>query len=562
MGQQDMENLAQSSVFDQEGGDDQVFCAAEAQGQTPEDLDLHVWQLLTRTALAHPDREAVVSVWQPQRLSGSTQPSDIAKDRWLRWTYQQLFDKSSLLASALCELGCRPGMRLGALLWNSAEWALIFWATASLGITFAPIDPRDAAEARRMLKMIRADIVVVQDEQLALIIDNEIMARQPDKIRIQCSGRTPQGWHSLHRLCSDESAATIHAGINGGRAYDLNAVVLIVFTSGTSGAAKGCTHNSRNLISQTNNYDPNEDPSVVDRWLVHTPVSHIFAINNMLRAWRLGDTVVFPSKAFDVDLTIRALTIEECTIISATPTLVKALTSHPSFPGADAVKLNLVTIAATMVRVDDIRLCKDRLGAKDSVQAYGMSEGAPLISWSRTDEKLKIGFHPGVGKALPGAAIRICHPMTGKLLSRNEIGELHVSGPSVIDAYLDDADPGSFYEDTASRWLKTGDQAMMDSDDVVHILGRFKDIIIRGGENINPKVIEAALVVLPGVKVSSNALPQNNAGVLIELSGSACRRSSRPGGRGASGSGGEARFDCIQDASAKKGLRLGSKVCS
>lgn len=502
-----MENLAQSSVFDQEGGDDQMLCAAEAQGQTPEDLDLHVWQLLTRTVLAHPNREAVVSVWQPQRLSGSAQPSDIAKGSCLRWTYQQLLDKSSLLASALWELGCRPGMRLGALLWNSAEWALIFWATASLGITFAPIDPRDVAEARRMLKRIRADIVVVQDELPARVIDNETVALQPAMIRIQCSGKAPKGWHSLEHLCSDESAATFHAGINGDRAYDPNAVALIVFTSGTSGTAKGCTHKSRNLISQTNNYDPNEDPSVVDRWLVHTPVSHIFAINNMLRAWRLGDTVVFPSKAFDVDLTIRALTVEECTIMSATPTLVKALTSHPSFPGADAVKLNLVTIAATMIRVDDIRLCKDKLGTKDSIQAYGMSEGAPLISWSRTDEKLKNGFHPGVGKVLPGAAIRICHPKTGKLLSRNETGELHVSGPSVVDAYLDGADPDSFYDHKASRWLKTGDQAMMDSEGVVHILGRLKDIIIRGGENINPKVIEEALVVLPGVEVSFNASP-------------------------------------------------------
>lgn len=557
-----MENLAQSSVFDQDGGDDQVFCAAEAQGQSPEDLDLHVWQLLTRTALAHPNREAVVSVWQPQSLSGSSQPSDIAKNSCLRWTYQQLFDKSSLLASALWQLGCRPGMRLGALLWNSAEWALIFWATASLGITFAPIDPRDVDEARRMLKTIRADIVVVQDEQPFRIIDNETMVRHPDMVRIQCSGEALQGWHSLHRLCSSAPATTLHAGINGSRAYDLNTAVLIVFTSGTSGAAKGCTHKSRNLISQTNNYDPNEDPSVVDRWLVHTPVSHIFAINNMLRAWRLGDAVIFPSKAFDVDLTIRTLTVEECTIMSATPTLVKALTSHPSFPGADAIKLNLVTIAATMVRVDDIRLCNDKLGAKDSIQAYGMSEGAPLISWSRTDEKLKNGFHPGVGKALPGAAIRICHPKTGKLLSRNEIGELHVSGPSVIDAYLDDADPDSFYEDTASRWLKTGDQAMMDSDGVVHILGRFKDIIIRGGENINPKVIEEALVGLPGVKVSSNASSQNNFRVLTELSGSARRRSSRLSGRGASSSSGEARCDCIQDGGTEQGLRPRSKVCA
>lgn len=497
-----MENIAQDSVFDEKQGDAEASSAAEARGRVPEDLDLHIWQLLARTALAHPDREAVVSMWQSQQLAARSRTSEVGKNSCLRWTYQELFDQSSLVASALRGLGCRPGMRLGALLWNSAEWALLFWATARIGVTFAPIDPRDATEARRMLKEIRADVIVVQDDESVCVLDDDTMAGRPDLVRIQCAGAPKEGWLDLGRLYTNNLVQPRQNGTHGDQKYDLDAIILIVFTSGTNGAAKGCVHRSRNLISQINDYDPNEDESDMDRWLVHTPTSHIFAINNMLRAWRLGDTVVFPSKAFDVDLTIRALTLEECTVMSATPTLVRTLVTHPAFPGPNVVKLNLVTIAATMVKVEDIRLCRDRLGSKDTIQAYGMSEGAPLISWSRTDEKIRTGFHPGVGKVLPGAAARICHPETRKILARNEIGELHVSGPSVIDEYLDATDAESFYDDGSTRWLMTGDQGMMDSEGVLHIFGRYKDIIIRGGDNINPRVIEEVLSDLSGVKVS------------------------------------------------------------
>jgi len=110
--------------------------------------------------------------------------------------------------------------------------------------------------------------------------------------------------------------------------------------------------------------------------------------------------------------------------------------------------------------------------------------------------------YPGVGKVLPGARIRICPPSSREVLRRNVPGELHIGGTSVISGYLGGADAEAFYEDACGTWLKTGDQAIIDENGVVHILGRYKDLIIRGGENVSPAKIEKCLEHIPGLFVS------------------------------------------------------------
>lgn len=240
----------------------------------------------------------------------------------------------------------------------------------------------------------------------------------------------------------------------------------------------------------------------MERWLVHTPVSHIFAINNTLRAWKEGGTVVFPAKSFEVESTLKALTQEKCTIMSATPTLIRSLLSHSSFPGQEDIHLDLVTIGGTTITQEDVQLCREQLGARNAIQAYGMTEGAPLISWKRHDSLLRDGYHPGVGRVLPGAAARICQPGTQEVLSVREIGELHVAGSSVISGYYDEIEPQLFYEREGMRWFATGDQGMVDEDGIVHLMGRYNDLIIRGGENIQPAKIEKVLAEIPSLQVS------------------------------------------------------------
>jgi acyl-CoA synthetase (AMP-forming)/AMP-acid ligase II len=196
-----------------------------------------------------------------------------------------------------------------------------------------------------------------------------------------------------------------------------------------------------------------------------------------------------------------ALILEKCTHMGAVPTLIHAMIRHPQFPGNDMLALRYISIGGSVVTEDDINLCK-RFGAKNAITAFGMTEGSPITAFLRSDPLLEDGFHPGVGKVLAGSRIRICPPASKDVLKRNEIGELHVSGSGVIQSYLDDVGNDSFYVDDVGSWLITGDQAYIDQNDVLHIIGRLKDIIIRGGENIAPAKIEDCLRRTLGIIVS------------------------------------------------------------
>lgn len=310
-------------------------------------------------------------------------------------------------------------------------------------------------------------------------------------LRVLCwSGAPPDGWLPLRRLTGEAPPA---------------AVVLVLFTSGTTGAPKGCPHTGRNLAAQTHDFDPKRDASAVDRWLVHTPVSYMLAVNNALRAWRGGDAVVFASPAFDAAASAAALAHDACTVTSATPTLVRALLARGAAAPA-AGRLAMVTMAGTRVGPPDVALCRRALGARDVVQAYGMSEGGPLVSWARRNPLFAAGRHPGVGKVLPGGAVRVCAPGARRVLARGLVGELHVGSPSVVGGYLGGVDAASFYS-VAGSWLVTGDMGSMDRDGVLHLEGRVRDLIIRGGENVHPAAIESALAEVPGLQMSAPSSP-------------------------------------------------------
>lgn len=488
---------------------------AEVRGEEPAELHLSLWDVFMRTAIKHPEREALVSCWQskgPKPFAIYQANDSEGEGKLLKWTYCELKQKAELLAAHLRALGCQQGMRLAAILFNSAEWSLFFWTSAQLGMTFVPLDPTvDTHELRTILNSLQAHVIVVQDAQAAIELNDLEVQIEPPTLRFQCSRQHIAGWIRLcevswlsgTRKAIPTNGVTIEDHPDGNGCATPKHVALVVYTSGTTGTSKGCQHTDRNLISQSCDFDPEPESSVVHRWLVHTPTFHIFAVNNALRAWRYGGVVIFPAKSFSVDSTLNALINERCSIMSATPTLLKALLAHPSFPDRKKLNLHLVTIGGTTIGHEDIRLCCQGLGAEYAIQVYGMSESGPLISWTRSDPMLVDGYHPGVGKVLPGGAARICQPGTRKVLRRCEVGELHIGGSSVIQSYTAEDDNGAFYDDGMDRWLVTGDQAQIDEKGVIHIHGRYKDLIIRGGENISPAKIESILNELTGSQVSS-----------------------------------------------------------
>lgn len=495
--------------------------AAECHGEEVDGLSRPLWDLLAQSAHCHPHHEAVVSLWQsesPYTTKDTTSERSGAHPRTLRWTYESLLRYSEALASWLETQGCRPGTPLVAVLGNCAEWALLFWAAVKLGVPFVPLDPRALADANgfaAILELIQPAAIVVADERAMEVLENDNAAVcEKARLRITLSGNPKAHWTMLPdipSLSQDGPTASIptkHQSPSGASENGTNVgdASLIIFTSGTTARPKGCPHTAANLWSQIADWDP-QPPGVVDRWLVHTPLAHTFAINNALRAWARGDAVVLASEFFDAPSTLRALAAERITFMSAVPTLAKALVSQPSFPGAEALGLTYVIIGGTTITEADVRLCKDGFGARDVVQGFGLSEGSPLVSWVRGDRLLKNGYHAGVGKVLPGSKIRVCAPGSQEVLQRNEIGELHIGGSSVIKGYLGGRSPESFYTDVEGgcSWHMTGDQVFIDEDDVLHVLGRYKDLIIRAGENIAPLKLEIALNKIDGVAVSLGA---------------------------------------------------------
>jgi acyl-CoA synthetase (AMP-forming)/AMP-acid ligase II len=402
---------------------------AECHGEPFLDLDHSMWEMFNSTANKYPHRDAVVSLWQPPFFkSESKQQGQEPKHRnevesVFHWSYEELQFNVELLAGWLQSQGCAEGENLASspyyciytcfentfphlldepvkaqnsanmktlqvtFVWNSAEWVLFFWAAVRMKMTFVPLDPRTIELGiDDYLSRLAPSVIVVQDEAAASTLEKAASQLQQSKVRICCAESPANSWTSLSNLYLLEiDTKPFVESVSPGQD-----TALIVFTSGTTSTPKGCCHTSANLWSESYDYDPDTDKRIGEKWLIHTPTSHIFAVNNCLRSFRYGGTVVFASKTFDIHASLKALELHQCTRMSAIPTLVQGLLSLPKFPGKEKLALNYVTIGGTLIKEEDIQMCK-RLGSNSVIQAYGMSEGAPITSWLRDDPLIKSG---------------------------------------------------------------------------------------------------------------------------------------------------------------------------
>ena len=279
---------------------------------------------------------------------------------------------------------------------------------------------------------------------------------------------------------------------------------LCVLTSGTTGVPKICPHTGANISAFTYTYIrwrnlDNRHSSL----LQHLPNHHALSCTNQISWWRSGGTVVYPSPFFDAKATLDALESGYCTDMSVVPSIFTALTMHSSFDRRQMKNLEVIGSGATMVPPDFLSAARKRLSARYSTVAFGMSEGMGILGWHLHEQVSHDGSFVGVGKAGYGVGIKICAPGSRHPLHRGELGELHVSGRSIIGSYLG-TDSQSFYTDNEGRdWFITGDQAKMEDSGSVYIYGRYKDLIIRGGKNISPAALEASLDKYDGVSVST-----------------------------------------------------------
>ena len=462
-------------------------------------------QLLLEGVEQSLDGPAIISLYQPENQLSALITQRAQNVKHTLWTYNELQQAAGRLATILHGHGVRKGSVVACFLWNSVEWNVFCWAAAALNATFAPLDPRVSSrpnEINHVLQTLRADVLVAQDLDVARNLDkgtSEELLKA--KLKIFCEEVTSiDGWQSLRTL-EDETPLTVDwtSVPNTASGDD---VALILFTSGTTSLPKACGHTARNLGSQSHLYSKTRSINRTNKILIHSPNFHMAAFWNILCAWRAGAALVIPSPRFDPDATLRGIKSQRCTHLTATPSMMSALFNHSSFHFHKPTTLKFVSIGAELVAPNLIETCKENLGLDVVIRpGWGMTEGIGMLSWDE-DEKIlpRHGVLP-IGRAMPGAKIRICDIGSRKPLKRGEEGELHCSGTSVIQAYLNESTSNSFYKDGQTSWLVTGDRALMDEEGRVYVLGRYKDIIIRGGENISPAVLESCLNGHSGIQV-------------------------------------------------------------
>lgn len=279
---------------------------------------------------------------------------------------------------------------------------------------------------------------------------------------------------------------------------------LILLTSGTTSLPKACLHTAQNLKSQTQIYHKTRRMDSTSNVIASGPTFHILAIWNILMAWRAGASIVFPSMRFDVDALVNSLNSVPCTHMSCAPSMMLSLTSHPNFAPTGYPSLRVLAMGGDRISIDLLNRCRDVFRAQKVLNGWGMSEGIGILSSAFEQPGVWRDGALSIGHVMPGSSIRVCKQDTQEATTRGEIGELHVSGPSVVPGYLQKGDVvrnDSFYEHAGMQWFKTGDAVVMDDTGEIFLTGRYKDLIIRGGENVSPATIELCLNGHDRVKV-------------------------------------------------------------
>ena len=274
---------------------------------------------------------------------------------------------------------------------------------------------------------------------------------------------------------------------------------VILFTSGTTGRPKGATLSHRNILNNGYFVGRGLDYSERDRVCIPVPFYHCFGmVMGNLACAAHGSTMVIPAPAFDPEATLFAIERERCTSLYGVPTMFIAQLAHPRFAGTDKTSLRTGIMAGSPCPIEVMKRCVGEFHMPEVTIMYGMTETSPVSTQTAVDDPLdkRVGT---VGRVHPHVEIRIVDPAGGEVCERGVAGEFQTRGYSVMLGYWNDAERTA-EAITPEGWMKTGDLATMDAEGYVNIVGRIKDMIIRGGENVYPREIEEFLYTHPTIR--------------------------------------------------------------
>ncbi len=442
-------------------------------------------------------------------------PALIARQQGVAWSWRELAERVDAFAAGLVALGLKPGDRIGIWSPNNTEWTITQFASAKAGLILVNINPAyRLAELDYALNKVGCKALVTATAfktsdyagmllnlapELATCLPGQLMAARLPKLAIviQIGANTLPGAFPFADIpgLADATHAAELTRLAGTLQFD--DPINIQFTSGTTGAPKGATLTHHNILN--NGYFVGEAMALTeaDRVCIPVPLYHCFGmVMGNLGCLTHGAAMVYPGEGFDPLATLAAIQEERCTGLYGVPTMFIAQMDHPDFAKYDVSSLRTGIMAGSPCPIEVMRRAMDRMNLRDITIAYGMTETSPVSFQTALDDPIERRVAT-VGRIQPHLECKIIDA-EGRIVPAGTPGELCTRGYSVMLGYWDDDERTAEAIDRAG-WMHTGDLATIDAEGYCAIVGRIKDMVIRGGENVYPREVEEFLYRHPAI---------------------------------------------------------------
>jgi fatty-acyl-CoA synthase len=453
-------------------------------------LELTIGDLLHRTADRFPDRLAIASCHQSQRL-----------------TWSELSAEADRVARGLWSLGIRRGDRVGLWSTNCLEWIVMHMGCARAGAALVNVNPAYRSHELQFTlqrSQMKALFLWHKDKHADY---EEILARA-------CHGLILELKHTIYFdspqwpvLKDSDGKLPDHVAIDD--------VANIQYTSGTTGLPKGVLLTHHNIVNNGRFLAQGFHYTEQDRIVVPVPLFHCYGcVIGAMSAVNSGAAIILPNWTFDPRATLKAVHDERATSVYGVPAMYVAEMALPDFASYDLSSLRTGMMSGAPCPVELMNRVLDEMHCRELVIAYGQTETSPVVTMSDAEDSIEIRVKT-VGRAMPQTEIQIVSTVTGQTLPVGEQGEVCARGYAVMKGY--DGDPeGTAMVIHPDGWLHTGDLGIMRSDGCIHLTGRSRDVIIRGGENIYPREVEEFLYTHPKVdEVQVVGIPNARLGEIV-----------------------------------------------
>ncbi len=461
-------------------------------------LDETVGSLLEKQALNQPELEAVVY-----------------SDRNLRWTYKEFNQICRTVAKGLMKLGISKQDHVAIWSSNTPEWLVSQFATGKVGAVLVTVNTNyRTTELEYLLRQSDSETIILIDQyrdasyidmiyelcpELRDSLPGELTSTRLPHLKnvIVLSEKRYPGTFSWNDIIDYATEITDEELDNRIKELDINDVINMQYTSGTTGFPKGVMLSHSNIVNNAYNIAQCMRLTADDRLCIPVPFFHCFGcVIGTLACVTVGATMV-PVQEFNPQTVLQTIQNEQCTALHGVPTMFIAELNQADFDHYNLSSLRTGVMAGSNCPIEVMKGVMEKMGAEEITIAYGQTEASPVITQTRTHDSIEYKVET-VGRALPNVEVKIIDPHNGRELARGVQGELCTRGYHVMKGYYKNEEATREAIDEEG-WLHTGDLAVMDDNGYCRITGRLKDMIIRGGENIYPREIEEFLYSHPKV---------------------------------------------------------------